>query len=292
MSVSNCRKDEAMQTFVTRQEIILWRAQQRTAQKQIGFVPTMGALHPGHLSLVEQACQENDVVLVSIFVNPKQFNQNADLQSYPRMLSADLALLQHLPNLVIFAPSENEMYPADLPFAPMPLGKIGQLLEGAHRPGHFEGVVHVVHHLFALVQPQKAYFGQKDFQQLAIIRLLNNFYSFGIDIIGCETIRESDGLAMSSRNLRLTDAQRKNAVSISRALQLVKANVGKISLEEAKIAASAIIEQAGLEIDYLEIVDPITLENCTEWQQMQVCCVAAFCGEVRLIDNMLCESVL
>lgn len=281
-----------MQTFVTRQEIFNWREQQRAAQKQIGFVPTMGALHQGHLSLVEQACRENDVVVVSIFVNPKQFNQNADLQSYPRMLSADLALLQHLPNLVIFAPSENEMYPADLPFDPMPLGKIGQLLEGAHRPGHFEGVVHVVHHLFALVQPNTAYFGQKDFQQLAIIRLLNQHYGFGIDIIGCETIRESDGLAMSSRNLRLTHEQRQSAVSISRALQLVKAKVGKISLEEAKIAASEIIEQAGLEIDYLEIVDPITLENCTEWQQMQVCCVAAFCGEVRLIDNMLCESVL
>lgn len=292
MSDSNCRKDEAMQTFVTRQEIFNWREQQRAAQKQIGFVPTMGALHQGHLSLVEQACRENDVVVVSIFVNPKQFNQNTDLQSYPRMLSADLALLQHLPNLVIFAPSENEMYPADLPFDPMPLGKIGQLLEGAHRPGHFEGVVHVVHHLFALVQPHTAYFGQKDFQQLAIIRLLNQHYGFGIDIIGCETIRESDGLAMSSRNLRLTHEQRQSAVSISRALQLVKAKVGKISLEEAKIAASEIIEQVGLEIDYLEIVDPITLENCTEWQQMQVCCVAAFCGEVRLIDNMLCESVL
>ena len=281
-----------MQTFVTREEIFIWREQQQAEQKQIGFVPTMGALHQGHLTLVEQACQDNDTVVVSIFVNPKQFNQNADLQAYPRTLAADLALLKHLPNLVIFAPNESEMYPADLPFTPMPLGKIGQLLEGAHRPGHFEGVVHVVHHLFTLVQPQRAYFGQKDFQQLAIIRLLNNHYGFGIELIGCQTVRQKDGLAMSSRNLRLTLEQRQNAVSISRALTFVQHNMGKNTLEKIKQEAILIIEQAGLAIEYLEIVDPITLEKCTEWQQSQVCCVAAFCGEVRLIDNMLCESVL
>jgi pantoate--beta-alanine ligase len=281
-----------MQTFVTREEIFIWREQQQVEQKQIGFVPTMGALHQGHLSLVEQACKENDIVLVSIFVNPKQFNQSADLQSYPRMLSADLALLHHLSNVVIFAPDEHEMYPAHIPYSPMPLGKIGQLLEGAHRPGHFEGVVHVVHHLFALIQPHRAYFGQKDFQQLAIIRSLNEYYGFGINIIGCETIRESDGLAMSSRNLRLTHDQRQNAVSISKAITLIKNRCGLDPIEEVKQAARYIIEQAGLAIDYLEIVDPTTLEKCTEWQQLQVCCVAAFCGEVRLIDNMLCESVL
>jgi pantoate--beta-alanine ligase len=281
-----------MQTFVTREEIFIWREQQQAEQKQIGFVPTMGALHQGHLFLVEQACKENDIVLVSIFVNPKQFNQSADLQSYPRMLSADLALLHHLSNVVIFAPDEHEMYPAHIPYSPMPLGKIGQLLEGAHRPGHFEGVVHVVHHLFALIQPHRAYFGQKDFQQLAIIRSLNEYYGFGINIIGCETIRESDGLAMSSRNLRLTHDQRQNAVSISKAITLIKNRCGLDPIEEVKQAARYIIEQAGLAIDYLEIVDPTTLEKCTEWQQLQVCCVAAFCGEVRLIDNMLCESVL
>lgn len=281
-----------MQTFVTREEIFIWREKQRAEQKQIGFVPTMGALHQGHLSLVVEACQQNDMVVVSIFVNPKQFNQNADLQAYPRTLAADIALLNHLSNLVIFAPEESEMYPADLSFNPMPLGKIGQLLEGTHRPRHFEGVVHVVHHLFALVQPHKAYFGQKDFQQLAIIRLLNHYYNFGIDIIGCQTVRQHDGLAMSSRNLRLTAAQRQSAVSISRALTFVQNNIGKNTLEQIKQEASLIIEQAGLEIEYIEIVDPITLETITEWQQLQVCCVAAFCGEIRLIDNMLYESVL
>ncbi|MEY4286876.1 MAG: hypothetical protein RL511_962 [Bacteroidota bacterium] len=281
-----------MQTFVTREEINIWRNQIKATQQQVGFVPTMGALHEGHLSLVRKASLENDIVVVSIFVNPKQFNQNSDLQAYPRMLDADLALLNDIENLVIFAPDEAEMYPNNLPFSPMPLGKIGSLLEGVHRPGHFEGVVHVVHHLFALIQPQKAYFGQKDFQQLAIIRQLNTYYGFGIEIIGCETIREPDGLAMSSRNLRLNPEERKNAVCISKALQFMKANAGKIPIEVVKKEASLLIEQAGLQIEYLEIVDPITLENCTEWQGLQVCCVAAFCGEVRLIDNMLCESVL
>jgi pantoate--beta-alanine ligase len=281
-----------MQTFVTRQEINEWRQQMRTNQKQVGFVPTMGALHQGHLSLIKQACMENNVVVVSIFVNPKQFNQSADLQAYPRMLEADLALLDGLENLVIFAPNEQEMYPQNLPFTPMPLERIGQLLEGEHRPGHFEGVVHVVHHLFALIEPNKAYFGQKDFQQLAIIRLLNQFYGFGIDIIGCETIREADGLAMSSRNLRLNAQERQNALAISRALYFVQNHAGQTPIERVKQEARFIIEHAGLAIEYLEIVDPLTLENCTQWQKEQVCCVAAFCGEVRLIDNMLCESVL
>lgn len=281
-----------MQTFVTRQEIIEWRQQLCGDQKQIGFVPTMGALHQGHLTLIKQACLENVTVVVSIFVNPKQFNQSADLQAYPRMLEADLALLIGLENLIIFAPTEEEMYPKDLPFLPMPLGRIGQLLEGAHRPGHFEGVVHVVHHLFALIQPHKAYFGQKDFQQLAIIRLLNTHYGFGIDIIGCETVREADGLAMSSRNLRLTPQERQNALAISRALHFVKNHTGKSTIEEVIQEAGSIIKQAGLAIEYLAIVDPLTLENCSQWQKEQVCCVAAICGEVRLIDNMLCESVL
>jgi pantoate--beta-alanine ligase len=281
-----------MQTFVTRKEIIQWRQQMAAAQKQVGFVPTMGALHQGHLSLVEKASQENDVVLISIFVNPKQFNQSADLQAYPRMLEADMALLNPFQNVCVFAPDEAEMYPVDLDFEPMPLGRIGQLLEGAHRPGHFEGVVHVVHHLFALITPQRAYFGQKDFQQLAIIRQLNVFYQFGIEIIGCQTIREQDGLAMSSRNLRLTPEDRPKALAIFSALSHVKDQMHLKELQQVKAEAINIIENAGLQLEYLDIVDPITLESCKSWQISQVCCVAAFCSDVRLIDNMLCESVL
>ncbi|MEN9744159.1 MAG: hypothetical protein RLZZ65_1964 [Bacteroidota bacterium] len=280
-----------MQTFVTRAEINTWRNLMRQDQKTVGFVPTMGALHQGHLSLVERACNENDWVVVSIFVNPRQFNQSSDLQTYPRMLEADLNLLKHHENLVVFAPSETEMYPENLPFEPMDLGMLGQLLEGAKRPGHFDGVVNVVHHLFALVQPNKAYFGEKDFQQVAVIRSLNAHYGFDIEIIACPTKREADGLAMSSRNLRLSSAERSQALSISRALQFVQKNAGLISIEEAKEMAKNMIAESGLTIDYLEIVDPISLENLNNWQAQQVCCVAAFCGEVRLIDNMLCESI-
>jgi pantoate--beta-alanine ligase len=280
-----------MQTFVTRAEINTWRNLMRQDQKTVGFVPTMGALHQGHLSLVERACNENDWVVVSIFVNPRQFNQSSDLQAYPRMLEADINLLKHHENLVVFAPSETEMYPENLPFEPMDLGMLGQLLEGAKRPGHFDGVVNVVHHLFALVQPNKAYFGEKDFQQVAVIRSLNAHYGFNIEIIACPTKREADGLAMSSRNLRLSSAERSQALYISRALQFVQKNAGLISIEEAKEMAKNMIAESGLTIDYLEIVDPISLENLNNWQAQQVCCVAAFCGEVRLIDNMLCESI-
>lgn len=280
-----------MQTFVTRDEISNWRKQLAQDQKKLGFVPTMGALHEGHLSLVKKASEENDAVLVSIFVNPKQFNQQADLQAYPRMLDADIALLDALPNVVIFAPNESEMYPKGLAFEPMQLGEIGAVLEGAKRPGHFDGVVHVVHHLFALIAPDRAYFGEKDFQQLAVIRKLNDHYQFGIEIIACPTKRDPDGLAMSSRNLRLSAEERNNALSIFKALNFIKENAGKEPIEATRNRAIQIIEEAGLMIDYLEIVDPRSLKICQSWQQIQLCCVAAFCGEVRLIDNMLCESV-
>lgn len=280
-----------MQTFVTRDEFTNWRKQLARDQKKLGFVPTMGALHDGHLSLVKKASEENDAVLVSIFVNPKQFNQQADLQAYPRMLDADIALLRALPNVVIFAPNEAEMYPTGLAFEPMQLGEIGTVLEGAKRPGHFDGVVHVVHHLFALIAPDRAYFGEKDFQQLAVIRKLNEHYQFGIEIIACPTKRDPDGLAMSSRNLRLSANERNNALSIFKALTLIKENAGKLPIDAVRNQAIQIIEEAGLMIDYLEIVDPRSLKICQSWQQIQLCCVAAFCGEVRLIDNMLCESV-
>lgn len=280
-----------MQTFVTRDEISNWRKQLAQDQKKLGFVPTMGALHEGHLSLVKKASEENDAVLVSIFVNPKQFNQQADLQAYPRMLDADIALLDALPNVVIFAPNESEMYPTGLAFEPMQLGEIGAVLEGAKRPGHFDGVVHVVHHLFALIAPDRAYFGEKDFQQLAVIRKLNDHYQFGIEIIACPTKRDPDGLAMSSRNLRLSAEERNSALSIFKALTFIKENAEKEPIETTRNRAIQIIEEAGLIVDYLEIVDPASLKRCESWQQIQLCCVAAFCGEVRLIDNMLCESV-
>lgn len=281
-----------MQTLVSREDFTQWQQDVLAKHQSIGFVPTMGALHAGHLSIVEKACRENDIVVVSIFVNPKQFNQSEDFQKYPRMLQTDLSLLSKFSNLIVFAPEERDLYTEKTPFKSMPLGRIGQVLEGEHRPGHFEGVVHVVHNLFDLIKPQKAYFGQKDFQQLAIIKMLNDFYHFNIQIIDCETIREKEGLAMSSRNLNLSAEARKSAVCIYNALQYVGNQVLKDSIDEVKKKAIDIIENAGLKVEYLEIVDPVSLESCTKWQKSQVCCIAAYCQGVRLIDNMLCESVL
>ena len=281
-----------MQTLVSREKFTQWQIHVVAKRQSIGFVPTMGALHAGHISIVEKACRENDVVVVSIFVNPKQFNQSEDFQNYPRTLQTDLLLLSRFQNLVVFTPIENELFADDLHFKSMPLERIGQILEGEYRPGHFEGVVHVVHNLFALIKPHKAYFGQKDFQQLAIVKKINDFYHFNIQIIECETIREKEGLAMSSRNLNLSAEARKAALSIYAALKYVENQVLKDSIDEVKKKAIDIIVSAGLQVEYLEIVDPASLESCTKWQKSQVCCIAAYCQGVRLIDNMLCESVL
>jgi len=253
----------------------------------LGFVPTMGALHNGHLTLIKKSTEENDYTLISIFVNPKQFNNSEDLKQYPRTLSADLSLLEGLANCVVFAPDEAELYPKNDGFIPMELGSIGRVLEGAFRPGHFEGVVHVVHNLFRLVEANQAYFGQKDFQQLAIIRLLTKHFGFQTRIIACPTVRESNGLAMSSRNMRLSEKERQDALIIIKTLRLVEASKNKHSIQETLVTARSLFEQGSLSLEYLSIVDPETLNELTEWQEKQICCIAAHCGSVRLIDNLL-----
>ena len=253
----------------------------------LGFVPTMGALHNGHVSLIKKSTEENDYTLISIFVNPKQFNNSEDLKQYPRTLDADLMLLEGLTNCVVFAPDEAELYPKNDGFIPMELGSIGRVSEGAFRPGHFEGVVHVVHNLFRLVEANQAYFGQKDFQQLAIIRLLTKHFGFQTRIIACPTVRESNGLAMSSRNMRLSEKERQDALIIIETLLLVEASKNKHSIQETLVAARSLFEQGFLSLEYLAIVDPETLNELTEWQEKQICCIAAHCGSVRLIDNLL-----
>jgi pantoate--beta-alanine ligase len=253
----------------------------------LGFVPTMGALHNGHVSLIKRSTEENDYTLISIFVNPKQFNNSEDLKQYPRTLSADLTLLEGLNNCVVFAPDEAELYPKNDGFVPMELGSIGRVLEGAFRPGHFEGVVHVVHNLFRLVEANQAYFGQKDFQQLAIIRLLTKHFGFQTRIIACPTVREANGLAMSSRNMRLSEKERQDALIIIETLRLVEASKNKHSIQETLVTARSLFEQGSLSLEYLAIVDPETLNQLTEWQENQICCIAAHCGSVRLIDNLL-----
>ena len=271
----------------TAEELHQFRKKLSENFQTLGFVPTMGALHNGHISLIQKSIQENDYTLISIFVNPKQFNNSVDLKEYPRTLEADLTLLEGLTNCVVFAPDEAELYPKNDGFLPMDLGSVGSVLEGAFRPGHFEGVVHVVHNLFRLVEANQAYFGQKDFQQLAIIRLLTKHFGFQTRIIGCPTVRESNGLAMSSRNMRLSEKERQDALIIIETLRFVEAAKSKHSIQETLIAARSLFQQGSLSMEYLALVDPETLCELQEWQENQICCIAAHCGSVRLIDNLL-----
>jgi pantoate--beta-alanine ligase len=256
--------------------------------KNIGFVPTMGALHKGHLRLIQCASEENDIVVVSIFVNPTQFNNKEDLLHYPRTIEKDLDLLnENCSNFLVFCPETEEIYPSNDNFTPIDLGHLDEVLEGKFRPGHFKGVVHVVHNLFKLVTPKKAYFGQKDFQQLAIIRFMTEAYNFPIEIIACDTLREPSGLAMSSRNMRLSETQKLDSLIIWNTLNFVKANKSKLSPFELKKKAIDFFGKETLQLEYLEIVNEGNLVDAKDWSEPTVCCIAAYCGEVRLIDNLL-----
>ncbi len=256
--------------------------------KSIGFVPTMGALHDGHLQLIQRASEENDIVVVSIFVNPTQFNNKEDLLHYPRTIEKDLDLLnENCTNFLVFLPETVEVYPSNDNFTPIDLGHLDEVLEGKFRPGHFKGVVHVVHNLFELVTPKKAYFGQKDFQQLAIIRHMAKEYGFPIEIVACDTLRESSGLAMSSRNMRLSEEQKVEALIIWETLNFVKANKSNLNPKDLKIRAINFFKKSRLKLEYLEIVNAENLYEAKNWSEPTVCCIAAYCGEVRLIDNLL-----
>lgn len=260
----------------------------RKASKSIGFVPTMGALHEGHLNLVKRAIEENEFVVVSIFVNPTQFNNQQDLLYYPRTLDQDINLLKQFSgSCLVFSPEINEIYPEDDDFKTIDLGQLDQVLEGKFRPGHFQGVVHVVHNLFEIVQPDKAYFGQKDFQQLAIIRFLTKAYDFPIEIVACDTLREESGLAMSSRNMRLSEREKRDALIIWKTLVFVRENKSKYSPFRLKDLAKEYFQIGNLRLEYLEIVNADDLLLANDWSNQTVCCIAAYCGNVRLIDNLL-----
>jgi pantoate--beta-alanine ligase len=261
---------------------------QRKAGKKIGFVPTMGALHEGHASLVRRAVAENDVVVVSDFVNPTQFNDKNDLLKYPRTLEADCELLEKEGAAYVFAPSVEEMYPEPdtRQFSYAPLDTV---MEGKYRPGHFNGVCQIVSKLFMMVEPDKAYFGEKDFQQLAIIREMVKQMNFPLEIVGCPIVRESDGLALSSRNARLSEEQRKQALGISQTLFKSLEYAASHTLEETqKFVEDGIAAAEGLELEYFEIVDGMTLQKVASWEDTDyvVGCITVFCGEVRLIDNI------
>lgn len=265
----------------------------REKGKKIGFIPTMGALHEGHISLVRQSVSENEVTVVSIFVNPTQFNDKNDLLKYPRTLEADCRLLEAEGVDFIFAPSEKEMYPqTDMRAFSYP--PIDTVMEGKFRPGHFNGVCQIVSKLFDAVKPDKAYFGEKDFQQLAIIRAMTAQMGYPIDIIGCPIIRERDGLAMSSRNARLSAEERENALKISQTLfkSLTFAQSHSVA-ETKKFVEDSIGETRGLKLEYYEIVDGNDLQPVDSWEDSDriVGCIALFCGDVRLIDNIKYKEI-
>ena len=265
----------------------------RAQGKKVGLVPTMGALHVGHASLVKRSVSENGVTVVSVFVNPTQFNDKNDLAKYPRTLDADCRLLEDCGAAFAFAPSVEEMYPQpdtrEFSYAPL-----DTVMEGAFRPGHFNGVCQIVSKLFDAKQPDRAYFGEKDFQQLAIIREMVRQMNYKLEIVGCPIVREEDGLALSSRNKRLSAQERENALNISRTLFKSRTFATSHTVSETQKMVEEAIEAApGLRLEYFEIVDGNTLQKVNSWEDAQyvVGCITVFCGEVRLIDNIKYKEI-
>lgn len=255
--------------------------------KTVGFIPTMGALHYGHISLVSLGMCQCDVTVVSVFVNPTQFNNPDDLLKYPRTLESDVALLSSINCDIVFAPTVEEMYPENRKAIRLDLGNLANLMEGKFRPGHFDGVVDVVSRLFEIVNPTKAFFGLKDFQQVSVIRFMTSKLNLPVEIIACPTLRETSGLAMSSRNMRLSETEKEDALHIYKSLLLAKELSASNSPLEVKEKAVEFFETGKLKLEYLEIVDPKTLESLTsEWVLGATACIVAYCGQVRLIDNL------
>ncbi len=260
----------------------------RSEKNSIGLVPTMGALHRGHASLVEKAAAENDVVVVTIFVNPTQFNDPADLEYYPRTLDRDLEMLQKLEADLVFVPSVKEMYPEEDERV-FDLDSIDKVMEGKHRKGHFNGVAQIVSKLFLLTQPDRAYFGQKDFQQLVIVRRLTEILNLDIQIVPCPIIREKDGLAMSSRNERLNREKRKLAPFIYETLKLASEKKEDLTPSEVKDWVYKRFDKAPeLSLEYFEIVEDKALKPISDWDEgvNKVGCLAVHLGSVRLLDNL------
>ena len=277
-----------MVVVYTIEQLHAFLASARAEGNSVGLVPTMGALHDGHASLVKRCVEENGVTVVSVFVNPTQFNDKGDLERYPRTLEADCCLLEALGTSCVFAPSVEEVYPEPdtRVFDFSPLDKV---MEGVYRPGHFNGVAQIVSKLFAYVEPQRAYFGEKDFQQLAIIRDMVRQLILSVEIVGCPIVRETDGLALSSRNALLTPEQRVMALNISRALFASVEYAKGHTLEETKrMVEDAIASTDGLELEYYEIVNGTTLQTVCAWDDAEyiVGCITVYCGKVRLIDNI------
>lgn len=257
--------------------------------KSIGLVPTMGALHAGHISLIERARKENDIVVVSVFVNPTQFNNPEDLRTYPRTEEADAAKLREAGVDYAFMPEVSEIYP-EPDTRQFDLGPVAEVMEGAMRPGHFNGVAQIVSKLFAMVNPDRAYFGEKDFQQIAVIRKMVELEGFRLEIVPCPIKREADGLAMSSRNVRLSAAQRAKAPEIHRILLESTKMTDHSIFDIQKWVTDSINAIDGMDVEYYSIVNPLTMQPLTSWADVPdgkaVGCVTVNVGDVRLIDNI------
>lgn len=277
-----------MQEFYSTKSLSFFRDQINKKNLSVGFVPTMGALHKGHLSLIQAANDSCDVSVVSIFVNPTQFNDPKDLEKYPRTLEKDLDLLRSVNCNAVFIPNTAEIYPEDYSPLDLNISPIDEVMEGKHRPGHFQGVMNVVYQLFDFVRPDQAFFGRKDFQQVAVIKAMVKKLSLPVEIIMCDTYREPSGLAMSSRNLLLSDNDKQTAANIYKTLSYGKSLVQQFSpLQTAQKMISFFEKFKQLELEYIEIVHPETLLALDNvWVPGATACIVARCGQVRLIDNL------
>ena len=281
--VNNC----ILKRFTTKIQLRQYLDEQADKGRTIGLVPTMGALHRGHLSLIEQAKAQTDIVVCSIFVNPTQFNDPADLEKYPRPIVSDIEKLELIGCDVLFNPGVNEMYAGNEQWH-LNIGELEHLLEGKFRPGHYQGVTQVVYKLFDIVKPAKAFFGQKDYQQFLVISRMVELLNIPVKLIMCPIEREQDGLAMSSRNIHLSPEDREHALVLSRTLNWVKQHFADHSLAELKSLAEAEINKVtGVELAYFDLADGKTLHEATAQTTDIVALVAAKVGNTRLIDNMI-----
>ncbi len=259
--------------------------------KRIGFIPTLGALHKGHLSLIMQSKKECDVTVCSIFINPAQFNDKDDFEKYPRTIEHDILMLEQAKTDILFYPSIEDIYPNnEEQFKNYNLGYLENILEGHYRPGHFQGVCRVVHQFLKIINPHFVYLGMKDYQQCLVLRKMNEELDIPVNIKLCSTMREYDGLAMSSRNFRLNETARINATAIYKALSFIKQNINNKDIAQLKAEATAKILKGGFtKVDYVEICDAVTLKPVTESNntKQKIALAAAFINDVRLIDNLL-----
>lgn len=274
--------------FKTHTELSAWLRDKKAGNKTIGFVPTMGALHSGHMALVKRSLADSDITLASIFVNPKQFNNPVDFEKYPITIDADIALLEDTGCHAVYIPDVADIYPEHLPHIDLDLGVLNEVLEGPKRPGHFDGVIQVVHRFFSIINPDKVFLGLKDYQQCKVIEALTKKYFPSIELVFCATEREASGLAKSSRNMRLSNEAKDKAAYIYKALQNISSRFPAGTVEDALNEAKELLKARQIDVEYLEHANAKTLELTDDWQEPgnNIVLLAAYLENVRLIDNL------